>query len=86
MDEIVLVDRKFYTKPLFNMTAQERKKETTDIFQLRKNIAKSNYTDKTLLIFDDIYTTGSTVNELILSLKPLSFKSIQVLTLSKAFL
>ncbi len=48
-----------------------------------KVINKQNLTDKNVLIIDDIYTTGSTVNECAKVLKEAGAKKIGVLTIAK---
>ena len=80
---INIMERVSYTKPLFNMTAKDRKLEVSAAFQVKNDNFITEYTDKSLLICDDIFTTGSTVDEIIQTLKPFCFKSIKVLTLTK---
>jgi len=47
-----------YTLPQTNLDKQDRRKNLTDAFVLRKKIE-----GKTVLLVDDVYTTGATLNE-----------------------
>ena len=42
-----------------------------------------NFKEKTVVLFDDIYTTGSTVKECVKTLKSLEFKYIYIFTIAK---
>jgi competence protein ComFC len=56
------IGRKKNTKRLYNLTKEERKKELKNVF-IMKNI-KQNLKNKNILLIDDIFTTGTTVNEI----------------------
>lgn len=53
------------TKPQYKLKRNERVKNLSDAFK----VDKTNYTGKTILIIDDICTTGSTFEEMIRELK-----------------
>lgn len=53
------------TKPQYKLKRNERVKNLSDAFK----VDKTNYTGKTILIIDDICTTGSTFEEMIKELK-----------------
>ena len=46
--------------PLYNLSTEERLRVITGCFTI---VERSNLSDKTILIIDDIFTTGTTVNE-----------------------
>lgn len=59
-----LIKRIKDTKPQYNLTRQERLCNLSEAFEVNKE----NYKGKTLLILDDICTTGSTFEEMIKAL------------------
>lgn len=73
-----LVKRTKNTKPQHNLNPTERRKNLKNAFELNLKA----YTGKPLLIIDDIYTTGSTINEVITCLKQHQVNNISVLILS----
>jgi len=67
-----------------SLSEEERKNNVKDAYMIKdleKN--KLEIQDKNILIFDDICTTGNTINECIRILKELNPKSIGVLTIFK---
>jgi len=70
------------TKPQSEKNAKDRAKDVKGIYKI-KNIDKIS--GKKLLIFDDIYTTGSTVNECIKELSKIT-NDIGVLILAKDYM
>ena len=60
---------------------KEQRKENIKGVYLLKNEEKIN--NKNILLIDDIYTTGSTVNECIKTLKKAKIKNIDILTIAK---
>lgn len=56
-----LIKRVKDTKPQYKLKRHERMQNLNDAFE----VDKSNYTGKTLLLIDDICTTGSTFEEMI---------------------
>lgn len=63
--EIPVVDaigRKKNTKRLYNLSKEERKKELKNVFIIKD--IKQNLKNKNILLIDDIFTTGTTVNEI----------------------
>ena len=68
------------TNPQSTLTKEERIKNTQNVYIL-KNI--ETIKNKKIVLFDDIYTTGSTVNECSKLLKENGAKEIGILTLAK---
>ena len=62
------------------LNKNERKQNIKNAFEI-KNI--NEIIDKKILLFDDIYTTGSTVNECSKILKKVGAKQIGVVTIAK---
>lgn len=62
------------------LTKEKREENIQGVYSL-KNIEKLE--NKKVLLFDDIYTTGSTVNECCKILRQASVKEIAVLTIAK---
>lgn len=58
--ETNLVRRKYATKPQKELNDKERKKNLKDAFE----VGKLKIKNKNILLVDDIYTTGSTINEI----------------------
>lgn len=67
------------TQKQSSLSGEERKENISGAFSLIENIE-----NKKVLIFDDIYTTGSTSNEAILEIKKGNPMSVTVLTLFKS--
>lgn len=65
------------------LSRQERL-NSTNPFYLLKNVSGMNLTGKSVLITDDIYTTGITIHQAANVIKVLNFQNIDVLTFSKA--
>jgi len=80
-DEKILLKMK-NTKPQSLLSKKERKCNIKDVFVVNnKHVEKIK--DKNVIVFDDIYTTGSTVNECSKVLKENGAKEILVLTIAK---
>lgn len=69
------------TEPLYDMTAEQRQKNLRGAFSVRD---KSVVQDKTVLVIDDIYTTGSTSYEVSRTLKKAGAGRVHVLTVCRA--
>ena len=67
-------------KPQSILNKKERKENTEDVYKI---INKEKIYDKKILIFDDIYTTGATINACIKEIEKAKVKKIGVLTLAK---
>ena len=67
-------------KPQSELNKLERIKNVEDIYEINKPIEVKN---KKVLLLDDIYTTGSTVNEIARKLKQNQTQEIGVITLAK---
>ncbi len=76
-----LLHRVRETKPQFDLPRKERFQNVKGAFEVKsKNIVK----DKKILLFDDIYTTGSTIYECTRALRDGGASQVYVLTLSRA--
>lgn len=73
-----LIKRIKDTKAQYNLNKKERIKNLSEAFQINKKA----YNNKTLLILDDICTTGSTFEEIVKTLKHSEIKSIICLATS----
>ena len=70
------------TKPQYKLGPKERVKNVSGCFNINlKEVEK--FKGKTVLIIDDIYTTGATINEIIEFLKKNNIENIFCITLSK---
>ena len=67
-------------KPQSILNKKERKENTENVYKI---INKEKIYDKKILIFDDIYTTGATINACIKEIEKAKVKKIGVLTLAK---
>jgi len=69
------------TSPQTSLSGTERRKNLTGAFSLRDPEQIKN---KTILLVDDVFTTGSTVNECAKILRKAGAKKIEVFTLARA--
>lgn len=79
LEKNVLI-RKLSTKPQSSLTKKERKENIQNAFDI---INEKRIENKNIILFDDIYTTGSTVNECSKILKQKGVKKIMILTIAK---
>jgi ComF family protein len=79
MDPFVVVRHK-ETSPQTQLSEEERRKNVRGAFSLRSAALKG----KAVLLVDDVYTSGATVNECSRVLKQGGAKEIHVLTLARA--
>ncbi len=71
------------TKPQYKMGKNKRRDNVKGVFKI--NVKKiKDFKDKTIVIVDDIITTGSTLSEIIKVLKENGIKNIICITISKA--
>ena len=75
-----IIIKKKDNKPQSELNKLERIKNVEDIYEINKPIEVKN---KKVLLLDDIYTTGSTVNEIARKLKQNQTQEIGVITLAK---
>lgn len=75
-----LVTRVVDKIPQAKLNLEQRKKNLKGVFKLG---TKEKLTGETVLILDDVYTTGSTVSEIAKTLRKLNPKEIWVLTFAK---
>ena len=69
------------TPPQTQLNEEERRKNMRDAFSL---ISDRSVTGKSVLLVDDVYTSGATVNECSRTLKKNGAKQVYVLTLARA--
>ncbi|MEG2860486.1 MAG: phosphoribosyltransferase family protein, partial [Clostridia bacterium] len=72
-------ERKKNTRKLYKLNKEERKKELKNVFIINDN--KDILKNKKVLLIDDIFTTGSTVNEISKVLKLNGVDKVFVMTL-----
>ena len=75
-----IIIKKKDNKPQSELNKLERIKNVEDIYEINKPIEVKN---KKVLLLEDIYTTGSTVNEIARKLKQNQTQEIGVITLAK---
>jgi len=71
------------TKSQTQLDVQKRKQNIASSFILAPSLKKKDYQNKILIIVDDVYTSGSTLNEVAKILKQLRPKAIWGLTFCK---
>ncbi len=69
------------TQPQINLKEKERRKNVRGAFGLRE---KQKVKGKRILLIDDVYTTGATVNECSRVLRKGGAKRVDILTLARA--
>lgn len=79
---IDIVYRESNTRPLFNLSAVARKEEIYESFNIWTSTAE-NIRGKNILLFDDILTTGNTLQAVYVELQKWQPQSITVLCLSR---
>ena len=76
-----LLLRKTSGKPQVGLKGKARHENIKDVFEVNTNIQK-NIGKSTVLVFDDVYTTGSTMREAIKTLSKRGFKRVFGLTIA----
>ncbi len=76
-----ILKRTSYTTSQATLEHDERLKNLKNAFKLKKNIDLNN---KTIVLLDDVFTTGTTVNECCRELRKANPKKIIILTLGRA--
>ena len=69
------------TVPQVNLSGPERERALRGVFRVTR---ESGLKDRSVLLLDDVYTTGATVNECAKELLTAGAKSVDVLTLAHA--
>lgn len=77
-----LIKRIKNTKPQYKLSKAQREQNLKNAFEITKNCDK--YKNKNILIFDDILTTGSTLEEMIKVFKQNGFENLYAFTTSCA--
>ena len=76
-----LIQRKKFTQTQTKLSRQQREKNVKDAFNVN---AKYEVTNRKILLVDDVFTTGSTVNSISKVLKEAGASKIFVLTIARA--
>lgn len=76
---ILIRDR--YTQPQVDLSGVERWRNVRNAFRLKEKISLE---DKNLLLLDDVFTTGATINECARVLRKTNPSGINVLTIARA--
>jgi len=79
-----LLLRKKFTKPQAGLGKKERRKNVKDAFAINPQFAKIKNDNLEVVIFDDVFTTGSTLKEACKVLKRNGFKTVWGLVLAKS--
>jgi ComF family protein len=77
-----LLIRKKYTKPQVGLNPRQRRKNVAGAFGLNPGY-KELVLDRRVILLDDVYTTGATVNECARVLKRAGAQEVRVLTLAR---
>lgn len=77
-----LIVRHKYSRPQKALTDDERRENVINAFKCRESTHKYDIMDKSILIVDDIYTTGSTVDGIAQILMEAGAKEIYCLTVA----
>lgn len=75
-----LIEKVINIKPQSTLTKDERVENVDKAYKL---IKQENFENKSILLLDDVYTTGSTVNECAKMISALKCKKIGIITLTK---
>ena len=78
---IDLLEKKYENKAQSTLNQSERRKNVKDIFKIKRHL---NLKNKSIILVDDIFTTGSTVRSASKILKENKFKKICVFTIAKS--
>lgn len=71
-------------KPQSMLNKEDRQNNVQNVYRIKENKKmKEKLLNKKIIIFDDIYTTGSTVNECAKIIKRYKTKEIEILTIAK---
>ncbi len=76
-----ILKRKRYTSPLYNLSLQQRQKQLNNAFSARQCLIE----DRKLIIFDDIYTSGTTVMEAVKSIRVYKPEKIDIISLCHGY-
>lgn len=74
--------RQYNTKKSFTLSPQERHQQAQKAFAVWEN-KKGDVSEKNILLFDDIITTGNTIREIVNVLAPLGPKNIKAVCFSR---
>lgn len=81
--ETRILKRKINNKPQAKLSDSERKENVRDIFEVDGSTQADHLFHKTIVLVDDVYTTGSTMQECAKVLKKHGFSSVRGLVLAK---
>lgn len=78
-----VINKKIDNKAQSTLKQKERELNVKDVYEINKKENYKEMLNKNILLLDDIFTTGSTVNEVARILKNIGFLNIDVLTIAK---
>lgn len=79
-----LIKRKIYTQTQTALNTEQRKSNVEDIFEINSKTDLSLIKNKTFLLIDDVFTTGSTLNSMATTLLNVGARKIDCATLGVA--
>ena len=79
-----LIRRKIYTQTQTALNAEQRKSNVEDIFEIKSKSDSSLIKNKSFLLIDDVFTTGSTLNSMATTLLNAGARKIDCATLGVA--
>lgn len=71
------------THPQVNLKGDKRRKNLSGVFSINSKTYIPNQLQDAIVLFDDVYTTGSTINEAKKVLEKVGFKNIYSLTIAR---
>jgi len=81
LSSLIYFDKQNEKKQQSTLSAQERKKNILGVFTVSPDLAQ-NWQNKTVLLVDDVFTTGSTVQECTKVLKQAGILRVFVATVA----
>ncbi len=81
---INLLERIRNTRPQMRLSASERNVNIRGAFRVRRSAVVSSLRGADIMLFDDILTTGSTVNSAALEMKRAGVRRVDVITVARA--
>lgn len=76
-----IFDRVIYTKPQYTLSLQERENNLKEAFSIK---TKKSLKNKNIILIDDIFTTGTTINEACKLLLSNDVKDIYILSVARS--
>ncbi len=77
-----IIKKEKETMPQSILSKTEREKNLRGVFSIIKKTDRKTYDNKSILIVDDVLTTGSTFKEIKKTIEPIGFSSIDIYTIA----